>query len=301
MNHHTKIILGCGGITKEGYEGIDIQDFGQKHIRDIRLTLPYCDNSVDEIIANSVLEHFNEDERIRIFNELWRVLRLEGHIELVVPYAGHDCDTRDITHKSHWTLNTFDYLEGTRPKAGYGFVRKWEVIKKETRNGRVEGDKLIYVKMRPYKHTTENKELAHGIKLELGCGNDKTDGIGLDIKDYGQDIIHDIKYGLPFCDESISVISAKHILEHFTQDELITVLNDCHRVLIKGGKLNIEVPHITSHRAYILPHKIQFTEETIRDLTLDDRYEIYGIKEWNIDGTIVLKDKKIFVTLIPRK
>lgn len=50
-----------------------------------------------------------------------------------------------------------------------------------------------------------------------------------------------------FADESIAVIYASHVLEHFRynlNDELLNTLNEWHRVLVSGGKLLVSVPDL---------------------------------------------------------
>ena len=81
---------------------------------------------------------------------------------------------------------------------------------------------------------------------------------------------------LPFESESVSVIHAYHFLEHCK--EPVKVLQECQRVLIKGGTMNIVVPYYTSQMAaHDLDHKHSFCEETwsnLFDLSYYDKNKI---------------------------
>lgn len=46
---------------------------------------PFADDSVDEIHAAHFLEHFGGWDRVHIFNEMYRILRVGGKAEVVVP------------------------------------------------------------------------------------------------------------------------------------------------------------------------------------------------------------------------
>ncbi len=113
-----KIDLGCGRMRKPGYIGIDIMPYVDGKgtqvvdiVRDVeKQGLPFCDNSADSIIANSVLEHFVDLEFV--LNECWRVLKPGGILEGTVPMAGTDGAWRDPTHRRFFTESTFDYFTG---------------------------------------------------------------------------------------------------------------------------------------------------------------------------------------------
>ena len=100
-------------------------------------------------------------------------------------------------------------------------------------------------------------------KLNLGCGSDirpPSDGwVNLDsAKLPGVDAVWDIeKLPLPFGAEEFDEILANDILEHV---EYIPVLKDLRRILKRGGKLTIRVPHFTSKNNFADPtHKKMFS------------------------------------------
>jgi SAM-dependent methyltransferase len=100
-------------------------------------------------------------------------------------------------------------------------------------------------------------------RLNLGCGTDVRKGwINLDIAPLeGVDVVHDINtLPLPFAAEEFDYILCKDILEHF---EYVPLLRELHRILRKGGVLEICVPHFTSQDNFIDPtHKKMFSFQT---------------------------------------
>lgn len=102
-------------------------------------------------------------------------------------------------------------------------------------------------------------------KLHLGCGREiRPDWINLDIHDYGQQIIRDMRQGLPFDDNSISEIYTHHALEHVEQGRTLEfVLRECLRVLKVGGVMHGIVPHCTTEQAFHAGHVSWWCEETI--------------------------------------
>ncbi len=83
------------------------------------------------------------------------------------------------------------------------------------------------------------------MKIDLGCGNinQKRRGyIGLDVNPkYQPDILHDCNEGLPFENNSIETIYSDNSLEHLWNP--VFVLQECYRVLIPGGTLELVLPN----------------------------------------------------------
>lgn len=85
-------------------------------------------------------------------------------------------------------------------------------------------------------------------RLHLGCGDKYLPGfINIDVNCFRKsDMWLDLRYGLPFTDNSVQFIYCSHTLEHFYPDELQVILKECYRVLITGGGLRIVVPNLRS-------------------------------------------------------
>ena len=86
--------------------------------------------------------------------------------------------------------------------------------------------------------------------LNLGCGpnyydsDNNTKWINIDkSKSFRADEyldFDDANLKLPYDDETIDYIEAHHILEHIKN--IIPLMNECYRILKKGGMMNIKVP-----------------------------------------------------------
>lgn len=78
------------------------------------------------------------------------------------------------------------------------------------------------------------------IRIEIGAWK-KRPGISLITID--QDQRADLAQGLPFPDNSVSLIYTSHLLEHLSFWEIELLLRDCLRALKPGGRLSICVPN----------------------------------------------------------
>jgi len=93
------IDIGCGKVPREGFIGIDSIDFGQKHVLDVRKGLPFKPNSVDEVYSSHFVEHLTGAERIKFFNELYRVMKVGAVATIITPNWSHACAYGDPTHQ----------------------------------------------------------------------------------------------------------------------------------------------------------------------------------------------------------
>ncbi len=81
-----KLHLGCGTKKLEGWINVDsIENFQPDLLQDITQPLPYEDLTVEEILAEDLLEHFDKYLRYVVFYEWARVLKIGGKITVQVP------------------------------------------------------------------------------------------------------------------------------------------------------------------------------------------------------------------------
>ena len=82
------------------------------------------------------------------------------------------------------------------------------------------------------------------VKLHLGCGEKYIPGfIHIDRRAFSHiDYIMDVDNLFEFNEQSVDMIYASHILEHFGRHEVIDVLKEWYRVLVYKGILRIAVP-----------------------------------------------------------
>lgn len=144
-----------------------------------------------------------------------------------------------------------------------------------------------------------------GFKLNLGCGPDwrelkeRFNFYGVDIVDFGQDFVWDLRRGLPFEDNSVDAIRASHFFEHLTPGDAKRLLNECWRVLKPSGQIHIVVPAGLHPKAYVLTHRSFWTQETFYDLSREDRWKVYGIRRWQAQKVVENERGDIHVYLAP--
>ena len=97
-----KLNLGCGQNRIEGYVNADREPAVEPDVvMDLEeFPWPFEDNSVDEVVANHVLEHVGADANvfIGIMQELYRVCRPGALVHIAVPHPRHDNFVDDPTH-----------------------------------------------------------------------------------------------------------------------------------------------------------------------------------------------------------
>jgi predicted SAM-dependent methyltransferase len=111
-----KIDLGCGGSKRPGYLGIDILPLeGVDYVVDLEKGLPFIpDNVVDEYYTSHFLEHV--ENLSLILGEMYRTLKSNGTIHIVVPHHSNPYYYSDYTHKRFFGLYTFHYFAGRNHK-----------------------------------------------------------------------------------------------------------------------------------------------------------------------------------------
>ena len=77
-----KLNVGCGHNKLDNYINIDINEIGNEPdvAVDIRIGLPFPDNSIQEILFFHTIEHIEEKYHFKILAEFHRVLKFDGII-----------------------------------------------------------------------------------------------------------------------------------------------------------------------------------------------------------------------------
>ena len=105
------INIGCGSKHLEGYINIDMVQPADSVI-DLELAkLPYEDNSVDNIMADNVLEHIHNLPAL--MDECYRVLKSGGVMRVIVPLFPSPAAVADPTHVRFFVPETFDRFKFT--------------------------------------------------------------------------------------------------------------------------------------------------------------------------------------------
>ena len=126
-------------------------------------------------------------------------------------------------------------------------------------------------------------------KLNLGCGKNWQSYPGFDgqdIVDFGQRLIFDMEeIPWPIADEHYKEIRAFSVLEHIHQDKVIAVMNECWRILKRGGKFHIKVPKFPHDNAVQDPTHFSFWVPKTFTLYFAGKSPMnadYGIQKWGI-------------------
>ena len=98
----------------------------------------------------------------------------------------------------------------------------------------------------------ESSFIQHSGKLDIGCGKSKKEGFtGIDqFAMEGVDHTFDLRTTWPVESDSVEEVHCSHFVEHLTGMERVQFYNELYRVLKKGSKATIIVPHWNSNRAY---------------------------------------------------
>lgn len=106
-----KINLGAGNDIRENFINHDIADLkGIDVVHDLNsYPWPWEDNSVDEILALDVIEHL--DNFLLSMEEVYRILKIEGIINLKVPYWNSAYLFMDPTHRRGFHEATFYFFD----------------------------------------------------------------------------------------------------------------------------------------------------------------------------------------------
>ncbi len=109
-----KLDFGCGKNKQPGFHGVDRIAFeGVDTVLDVCgpampyanlhggpfVTWPWADSSIEEAYSSHFVEHLTQVERCHFFNELWRVLKPDAKVTIIVPHWSNARAYGDPTHK----------------------------------------------------------------------------------------------------------------------------------------------------------------------------------------------------------
>lgn len=143
MTDKLKLNLGCGGDYIEGFVNVDQYADHKVDARYDVAKIPYDDNTVDEIRAFHVIEHFHFLDGQKVLKEWCRVLKPGGRLHLETPdflesckefinqteegrvhLYGHFFSTAWIPGQTHLFLFTETQLRAQLEWAGFGTVNR---------------------------------------------------------------------------------------------------------------------------------------------------------------------------------
>ena len=112
-NKGIKLDIGCGPRKQEGFLGMDRAALkGVDIVWDAEKTpYPLPDNICTHIVLSHVVEHFCPRNIINIMDEIWRIMKVNGKLFIVSPYAGSKGFWQDPTHTHSWNEASLYYFD----------------------------------------------------------------------------------------------------------------------------------------------------------------------------------------------
>jgi SAM-dependent methyltransferase len=105
-----KLNLGCGNKQRDGFLGVDRYPCDAANlICDVSRTLPFQDDSIDEVYMDNLIEHVHDIPTL--MREVVRVSRHGARILIITPHFSSLASWRDPTHVHHLSYFSFDYFE----------------------------------------------------------------------------------------------------------------------------------------------------------------------------------------------
>lgn len=129
--------------------------------------------------------------------------------------------------------------------------------------------------------------------LNLGCGTQKN-GIGIDMLDFGQDIVWDLRKGIPLPNDCVKEFFTSHFLEHIARHDMYELFNEIMRVAVPDATLYAIVPHAETVEADFLGHFSYWDERRVNGVIMGLRgaLELMEMKRDGIELRFRLRIKK---------
>ena len=115
-----KLDVGAGAKRDEGYLTLDVVPFFKPDILGTLVELPFGDDHFDEVRCHHVLEHMERRDLVPVMNEMHRVLKPGGVVDIEIPVYPHLEAVADPTHLSFYHSATFDYFVRCDKKHEHG-------------------------------------------------------------------------------------------------------------------------------------------------------------------------------------
>lgn len=96
---------GCVGMDQRKLEGVDVVHDCEK------LPWPFEDDTFNRVFMVHMMEHIKPWLVIDIMNEMWRIMKPDGVLMMVMPYPGSAGHWQDPTHIKPWNETTPHYFD----------------------------------------------------------------------------------------------------------------------------------------------------------------------------------------------
>jgi ubiquinone/menaquinone biosynthesis C-methylase UbiE len=116
--------LGCGKNKHKGAIGFDVKKLpGVDIMGSIDEVLPFRNNKFDIIYCSHIMEHCKKEKFIQLMEEIHRISKPNGLVNIIVPYYTSKDSFTDPTHNIFFTEHTLDYFIENHPLNYYAKAR----------------------------------------------------------------------------------------------------------------------------------------------------------------------------------
>ena len=146
--------IGCGENKQRGWVGMDIRRLdGIDIVHDVqKFPWPIPSNCCFQILLSHLWEHIEPKYRIRLMDELWRIIKKDGQLLISAPYATSTGAFQDPTHYTCPNEATFTYFDPDFPLYNVYKPKAWKLVRNNFQlNGNME------VILEPKKQTAKNR------------------------------------------------------------------------------------------------------------------------------------------------
>ncbi len=136
-----RIDIGCGENKQPNWIGMDIRKIdGVDIVWDVQdIPYPIPDNSCFQILLSHLWEHIEPKYRIKMMDELWRIMKHEGQLLISVPYYLSFGACQDPTHYTCPNEATFTYFDSRYPMYNIYKPKPWKLKRNDYQlNGNLE-------------------------------------------------------------------------------------------------------------------------------------------------------------------
>lgn len=120
--------IGCGKEKLSGAVGLDMVAVpGVDVVHDLdELPYPFPDSEFDCIRMSHVLEHVKDV--VKVMEEIYRIIKPGGIVEIITPHYTDDTSWRDITHRWHFHSESFAYFDPGKSGKNYITAARFETV-----------------------------------------------------------------------------------------------------------------------------------------------------------------------------
>jgi predicted SAM-dependent methyltransferase len=125
--------VGCSDHKQPGFVGMDIRPVkGVDIVHDVEeLPWPLPDECCNLVLMSHLWEHIEPKYRVRVMDELWRILKPGRQLLISSPYATSVGAFQDPTHYTCPNENTFTYFDPTKPLYQIYKPKPWRLVRND--------------------------------------------------------------------------------------------------------------------------------------------------------------------------